>query len=58
MKPIALVLLLAVLAACTMTPPATPVASPAPDDPRAPAADMPYRPVMAGTAYHGIGSKP
>ena len=50
---------LALLAACADTsPPAAISPSPGPDDPAAPTADLPYRPVMAGTAYHGVGSKP
>lgn len=58
MKLTALGLLLVMLSACTTTLPTAPLASPGPDDPHAPAADIPYRPVMAGTAYHGIGSRP
>ena len=58
MRSVALALFLAVLSACTTAPPSAPLASPSPDDPRAPAANMPYQPVMAGTAYHDIGSKP
>jgi len=58
MRFVALILLLSTVAACTTAPPPAPLVSPAPDDPRAPPADTPYRPVMAGTAYHGVGSKP
>ena len=49
---------LALLSACDSAPPAAIAPSPGPDDSAAPSADLPYRPVMAGTAYHGIGSKP
>jgi hypothetical protein len=58
MKPLALVLLFAVLSGCTENPPPAPISQPTPDNAGAPSANMPYRPVMAGTAYHGIGSKP
>ncbi|HET6222859.1 MAG TPA: hypothetical protein VFE11_11855 [Dongiaceae bacterium] len=52
------VALLALLQACSTSPPPTLTPSPGPDDPVAPAADAPYRPVMAGTAYHGLGRAP
>jgi hypothetical protein len=58
MKRLALVLLLALVSACTETSPPAPMASPTPDNAGASSANMPYRPVMAGTAYHGVGSKP
>ena len=58
MKPLVLALLLAMLSACTENPPPAPMSSPTPDNAGAPTANLPYRPVMAGTAYHGIGSKP
>jgi hypothetical protein len=58
MRPLVLVALLALLSACSTTPPPAPLSSPRPDDAGAPSADTSYRPVMAGTAYHGIGSKP
>jgi len=50
---------LALLAACADAPPPAAISpSPGPDDPAGPTAGLPYQPVMAGTAYHGIGSKP
>ncbi len=49
---------LALLAACAETAPPPLSTSPGPDDPAGPSADLPYRPVMAGTAYHGVGSRP
>jgi hypothetical protein len=58
MRPLISIVLLALLSACTTAPPPAPLSSPRPDDAGAPAADPSYRPVMAGTAYHGIGSKP
>lgn len=51
-------LLLALLSGCTNAPPPSLTSSPGPENSSAPAADMPYRPVLAGTAYHDIGSKP
>jgi hypothetical protein len=53
-----LVTLLALLSACTEAPPPALAPSPGPDDPAAPSADMSYRPVMAGTAYIGVGAEP
>lgn len=50
--------LLALLQACSSSPPPVLAPSPGPDDPAAPAADTSYRPVMAGTAYHGLGRVP
>jgi hypothetical protein len=58
MRTLAFTLLLALLSACTDTPPPSLTSYPGPDSSSAPAAAMPYRPVLAGTAYHGIGSKP
>jgi hypothetical protein len=49
---------LALLAACAETAPPPLSTLPGPDDPAGPSADLPYRPVMAGTAYHGVGSRP
>ncbi len=49
---------LALLAACAETAPPPLSTSPGPEDPAGPSADLPYRPVMAGTAYHGVGSRP
>jgi len=49
---------LALLAACAETAPPPLSTSPGPDAPAGPSADRPYRPVMAGTAYHGVGSRP
>ena len=58
MKFLALFAFLALLSACDTAPPPPFEPSPGPDDTAGPSADLPYRPVMAGTAYHGIGSKP
>jgi hypothetical protein len=49
---------LALLSACAEAPPPALAPSPGPDDPAGPSADMPYRPVMAGTAYIGVGAAP
>jgi hypothetical protein len=49
---------LALLSACTEAPPPTLAPQPGPDDPAAPSADMPYRPVMAGTTDIGVGAAP
>lgn len=46
------------LSGCSDKPLPTTVTSPGPDDPAAPSADRPYRPVMAGTAWHGLGDRP
>jgi hypothetical protein len=57
MRFFAFVAFLALLSACDAAPP--PLGpSPGPDDTAGSSADLPYRPVMAGTAYHGIGGKP
>ncbi|MBS0546189.1 MAG: hypothetical protein JSR24_00490 [Proteobacteria bacterium] len=57
MRILALLAFLILLSACdTALPLLAP--SPGPDDTAGPSTDLPYRPVMAGTAYHGIGSKP
>ena len=59
MRVLLLTALLALLAACdNSTPLPTVSASPNPDDPAAPAAQRPHRPVMAGTVHHGIGDRP
>ncbi|MBN9087968.1 MAG: hypothetical protein J0J01_13740 [Reyranella sp.] len=58
MKPLVLIMLFTLLAACSDAPPHVISPSAGPDDPASPAANIPYRPVMAGTTYHGIGSKP
>jgi hypothetical protein len=50
--------LLGLLQACSEAPPPALAPSPGPDDPAAPPSNTPYRPVMAGTAYHGLGSTP
>jgi hypothetical protein len=57
MRHFMLTALLALLQACSETPPPA-LAPPGPDDPAAPPSDAPYRPVMAGTAYHGLGRTP
>ena len=56
MRHLALVAFLVMLAACATSPTLAPL--PAPDDSTAPVSDAPYRPVMAGTVYHGLGSAP
>ena len=58
MRYLALSALMALLSACADTTPPPLSTSPGPDDPAGPSADLPYRPVMAGTAYHGVGSGP
>jgi hypothetical protein len=58
MKYLVLMALIALLAACADAPPPAISPSPGPDDPAGPSANLPYRSVMAGTAYHGVGSKP
>ena len=57
MKYLVLTAFVALLSACSEPPPAL-APSPGPDDPAAPSSDAPYRPVMAGTAYHGLGRTP
>lgn len=58
MRLFVLAALLALLSACATSPPPALAPSPGPDDPAAPPSDAPYRPVMAGTAYHGQGRAP
>jgi hypothetical protein len=59
MKRFIVLALSALLAACADTPPPAAISpSPDPDDPAGPSANLPYRPVMAGTATHGVGSQP
>lgn len=58
MRRLSLTMLLALLSACSDAPPPVISLSPGPDSPASPPANAPYRPVLAGTAYHGIGSKP
>ncbi|WP_296350086.1 hypothetical protein [Reyranella sp.] len=50
--------LVALLQACSESTPPTLAPSPGPDDSTAPSSDAPYRPVMAGTVYHGLGRTP
>ena len=50
--------ILLLLSACSNAPPPVISPSPGPENPASPSANMPYGPVMAGTAYHGFGSKP
>jgi hypothetical protein len=50
--------LLALLSSCADKPLPTLMPSPGPDDQAAPSADRPYRPVMAGTVWHGLGDRP
>lgn len=58
MMRVVLATLLALLSACADKPLPMVMPSPGPDDQAAPAADRPYRPVMAGTVSHGVGDKP
>jgi len=58
MRYLALAAVMALLAACADTTPPPFSTSPGPDDPAGPSADLPYRPVMAGTADHGVGIRP
>ncbi len=52
-----LVAVMALLSACGDSAP-PPLPPGGPDDSAAPAAQRPYRPVMAGTVSHGIGDRP
>lgn len=58
MRYLSLMFFIALLSACAETAP--PILTPTlgPDDEAAPKAALPYRPVMAGTAYHGVGRRP
>jgi hypothetical protein len=56
-KLLLLAVLTALLAACGDSPP-PPLPAGGPDDATAPAANRAYRPVMAGTAWHGVGDRP
>jgi len=58
MKRLTLAALLALLSACADTAPPALAPQPGPDDPAGPSAEIPYRPVMAGTVYFGVGSAP
>jgi hypothetical protein len=58
MKRVVLLALLALLAACDDARLPVSTLSPGPEDAGAPSADRPYRPVMAGTVYHGVGERP
>jgi hypothetical protein len=58
MRYLAFLLAAIVLAGCSGNPPPTLGPSTGPDGLAAPPSEVPYRPVMAGTAFHGIGSKP
>jgi hypothetical protein len=58
MRYFVLAALLALLQACSSAALPTLAPSPGPDDPAASSSDAPYRPVMAGTAYHGLGRTP
>ncbi len=58
MRQFVLAAFLALLSACATSPPPVLAPSPGPDDPAAAPSHAPYRPVMAGTAYHGLGRAP
>ncbi len=58
MKHVALSVLWTLLSACSDAPLPSLAPSPSPADLAGPSADLPYRPVMAGTASHGIGARP
>jgi hypothetical protein len=58
MKRLTVMALLALLAACADTAPPVLAPQPGPDDAAGPSANLPYRPVMAGTAYFGVGTAP
>ena len=58
MKRTVLAALIAMLSACSDKPLPVLTPSPSPDDQAAPSADRPYRPVMAGTVWHGVGDRP
>ena len=58
MKHLALTALMALLSACSYAPLPSLAPSPGPDDSASPPADLPYRPVMAGTVSHGVGARP
>jgi hypothetical protein len=54
----AVLLFVLIVAGCTNAPPPSLGPSPGPDSPAAPSANASYRPVLAGTAEHGVGGKP
>ena len=58
MKNLFFLALLAFVSACSDAPPPSLGPSPDPSDPASPMADIPYRPVMAGTVSHGVGGRP
>ncbi len=58
MKRLSLIVLLALLASCAEPPLPALVSSPDPTDAAGPSADIPYRPVLAGTMSHGVGDRP
>lgn len=58
MRYFAFLLVAVVLAACSESPPPTLGSSMGPDSPATPPSETFYKPVMAGTAYHGVGSNP
>jgi hypothetical protein len=58
MKNLFLFTLLAFVSACSDAPSPSLAPSPDPNDPASPTADIPYRPVMAGTVSHGVGGRP
>ena len=58
MRYLILAALVAMLSACAETTLPVLASYPSPDDVASPTANLPYRPVMAGTAYQGVGSQP
>jgi hypothetical protein len=58
MRYLVLATFVALLSGCAEKAPPAFSTLPGPDDPAAPSAELPYRPVMAGTAWHGVGSRP
>jgi len=55
MRYLVLAAFVALLSACAEKAPPALSTSPGPDDPTAPSAYLPYRPVMAGTAWQRLG---
>jgi hypothetical protein len=55
---LSLVLAAVILAGCSGNPPPAPGPSTGSDSPLNPPSEVSYKPVMAGTAFHAIGSAP